>query len=294
MISLIVIIIIITLCVLSSLLIYLLIHSRERFKSPIGEKQRLKYSIHPSMSIITKRLPSRLSISNRRCSSIFNSDEQKLNQTRSYSLANNLFTNKGSGRRQSSIIDSKQISQIEFSVPLTVDKYRRLSAPVCNNLNETNQSTINSIIRTIKLSNQSLPCLVSFSIIYLKSSQIKICFRALTSLPSTIQLQQLTIKVKLIPDGKVKYIQLKNIMEHEKIFSGSNNEYFVQFSNISLSKLNEKGIIMKFHGKDQAKKSIHLGQVGNIYLNQIKNLQEENQIDFIHELEIIKLVRRKK
>jgi hypothetical protein len=294
MIPLILIIVIITVCLLSSLLIYLLIHSRERFKSSIGEKQKLKYSIHPSMSIITKRLPSRLSSSSRRCSSIFNPNEPKPNQTRSYSLANNLFTNKSSGRRQSSIIDSKQISQIEFSLPLTADKYRRLSAPVCNNLNETNQNTINSIIRTIKLSNQSLPSLVSFSIIYLKSSQIKICFHSLTSLPTAIQLQQLTIKVKLIPDGKVKYIELKNIMEHEKIFSDSNNEYFVQFSNISLSKLNEKGIIMKFHGKDQTKKSIHLGQIGKICFNQIENFQEENQIDFIHELEIIKLVRGRK
>jgi hypothetical protein len=295
MISLILIITIIIGCLISSLLIYIFIHSRENFKSSsssTGEKQILKHSIYPSIDIITKKLPSRLSISSRRRSSVFNANEIKLNQTRSCSLANNLFVKTFSGRRQSSIIDSKQISQIEFSLPPTTEKYRRQSAPVCNNVNETNQNTINSIIKIIKSSNQFLPCLISFSISYLKSSQIKINFHSLTSLPSTIQLQQLTIKVKLIPDGKVKYLEIKKIQENEKFFSET-NEYFIQFSNISLAKLHEKAIVMKFHGKDQTKKTIHLGQIGKIDLNQIKNFENENQIDFIHEIEFIKLVRKK-
>jgi len=264
--------IIIILCILSSLFIYLLINPRQNSKSI--ENQRLKYSIHPSIDIITKKLPYRLSVPNH------HHHQGQINQVRSNSFGNNLFVKQSPNRRQSAIIDSKQIAQIEFSVPTTAEKYRRRSVAICNNIIESKPSTINSIIKSIKSSNEIFPYLISFSINTSKSSQIQIYFH---SLPSNISIQQLTIKVKLIPDGKIKYLEIKNFQETE------NNEYLIQFSNVSLIKIHEKAMIMKFSGKDQAKKTIHLGQIGKIFFNQFKT-----PTDFIHEIELFKLVRKKK
>jgi len=277
--------IIISICLLSSVFIYVLIHSRENVKS--HENQRLKYSIQPSFNIITKKLPYHLNISN---SSRRSFNEENLPKLRSHSVANNLFVKNCTNRRQSSIIDSKQIAQIEFSVPLAAEKYRRRSVAICDNMIECHQNTIDSIIKTMKSSNQFTPCLVSFSVNYLKSSQIKIFFH---SLSLNIQLQQLTIKIKLIPDGKIKYLEIKKILQNENIFLDDKQKNFIQFSNISLGKFHEKAIVMKFYGKDQVKKTIHFGQIGKIYFNQLKNFHNENQIDFIHEIEIIKLVRKR-
>ncbi len=281
MISLIWILIIICICV-SSIFIYILIQSRRNVQS--DETRLIKYSIHPSIDIITKRLS--MAHSHRQ-----SSDEEKLTQTRSPSLANNLFVNKCTNRRQSAIIDSKQMANIEFSLPLTPEKFRRRSVAICNNIIESKQNTIDSLIKTMKSTNEFLPCLISFSMKYSKSSQIQIHFHSLTSLPFNIQ--QLTIKIKLIPDGKMKNIEIKNILPNENIFTNVNNENSIQFPNISSTKLHEKAIIMKFHGKDQAKKVIQLGQVGKIYFNQLENLQNENSLDFFHEIELIKPVRNK-
>jgi hypothetical protein len=44
---------------------------------------------------------------------------------------------------------------------------------------------------------------------------------------------------------------------------------------------------MKFYGKDRTKKTIQLGQIGKIYFNQL-----ENQLDFTHEIELIKSVKK--
>ena len=280
MISFLLVIIILSLGIFSSVFIYLLIHSRLHVKS--NEKQRIKYTIQPSFSLITKKLPYRLSIHR-------SSDEIILHTTRSSSLASNLFIKNCTNRRQSSIIDSKQISQIEFALPPSAEKYRRRSVAICNNIIDSPQSTIDSLIKTIRLSTESQPCLISFSINYSKSSQIQIYFHSLTHLPAN--LQQLTIKIKLIPDGKMKTLDLKNIISNENPFANENNEDFIQFSNISLAKLHEKAVVMKFFGKDQIKKNIQLGQIGKIYFNQLKSLQNSNHLDFIHEIEIIKLVR---
>jgi hypothetical protein len=176
------------------------------------------------------------------------------------------------------------MANIEFEVPLTPDKFRRRSVAVCNNIIESKQHTLDSLIKTMKSSNQFLPCLISFSITYLKTSQIKIDFRSLISLPFNIQ--QVSIKVKLIPDGK-----LKNISWNENVFNSDNNENFILFSNIPSVKIHEKAIIMKFYGKDQMKKTIQLGQIGKIYFNQLPILQNEIPLDFFHEIELIKLVR---
>ena len=305
MISIFLIIIIITVCLLLSLFIYVLIHSRENLKPlSINEKQKLKYSIRPSIDIITKKLPKefsyRTNIKSQRLSFIDvhekkeeESKSSHLISVRSHSLANNLFVSKSPNRGRGSIVDSNRIAQIEFSLPPTTEQYRRRSVAICNNIIDSKQITIDSIIKTIQSSNQFLPCLLSFSIIYLKSSQIKIQFYSLTSLPITIQFQQLTIQVKLIPDGKIKCLSIKNLLPNENIFSKDNNEYFIQFSNIPFGKLHEKAILMKIFGKDQSKKTIDLGQIGKIYFNQIKNLNQENQIDFLHEIEKIKKVRKK-
>ncbi|CAF1275051.1 unnamed protein product [Adineta steineri] len=287
MIPLVLTLIIITVFLLSSLFIYVLIYSRENFKSSSSPfaygKRRIKYVIQPSMNIITRRL------STYRSSFSIHHDSNltKPNQTRSYSLANNLSVVKYPHRRRSSIIDSKQIAQIQFEVPLTAEKYRRRSVAVCNNIIETKQSTIDSIIKTIQSSNQILPCLVSFSIIYLESSQIKIQFHSLTSLLSTIK--QLTIKLKLNPDGKAKELSVKKILPDQNIFAEENTEYFIQFSHIPLAKLAEKTLVIKFYGKNQEKKTIQLGQIGKIYFNQIENIENKNQMDFIHEIENIKM-----
>jgi hypothetical protein len=280
MVPLILILIIISICLLSSLFIYILIHSR--IYSTSNENQRIKYSIQPSIDIITKKLPYRLSISSQSRRSL---NAEKFNQFRSQSLANNLFVKNYPNRRQSSIIDSKQIAQIAFALPPGAEKFRRRSVAICNNIIDSRQSTIDSLIKTIKSSNQFLPCLVSFSINYLKSSQIQIHFHSLTSISSNIQ--QLTIKIKLFPDGKTKYLELKTLPDNENIFANDQEKYIIQFSNISLAKLHDKGIIMKFYGKDRTKKTIQLGQIGKIYFNQL-----ENQLDFTHEIELIKSVKK--
>ncbi|CAF2497083.1 unnamed protein product [Rotaria sp. Silwood2] len=289
MVSLILVLTIISAFLLSLVIIYALIHFRENFKSSSSyENQRLTYSTQPSIDIIPKKLVYPLNFSNHYHSSNINLNKKKSNQLRSHSLANNVFITKCSNRRRSSIIDSKQIAQIEFSLPPTTEKIRRRSVAICNNINESKQTTIDSIIKTIKSSHHILPCLASFSLVYYKSSQIKIYFHSLTSLPSAIQLQQLTIQVKLIPDGKVKCFSIKNILHNENIFAQDNNEHLIQFSNIPLTKLHVKAILMKFYGKDQTKKTIQLGQIGKIYFNQINNVENEQPINFIHEIEIIR------
>ncbi|UJR20521.1 hypothetical protein I4U23_023649 [Adineta vaga] len=286
MIPLVLIIIIISILISSLFFIILFIHSRDNLKlsssSTTYEKQKIRYSIPPTMNIITRRLSSyRSSLSNES-----DLDITKSNQIRSHSLATNLFVARCTGRRRSSIIDPKQMAQIQFSLPPTAEKFRRRSVAICHNLLDGKHSTIDSIIKTIISSQQVHPCLISFSISYLNSSQIKIQFHSLTCLPSTIQ--QLTIKVKLNPDGKVKDLTMKNILPNENVFAKENQEYSIQFSHISPTKVDDKTLSMKIHGKDQAKKQIYIGQIGKIHFNEIGNIKNENQIHFTHEIENIK------
>ncbi len=70
----------------------------------------------------------------------------------------------------------------------------------------------------------------------------------------------------------------------------NNDESSILFSNIQLEKIHEKQFSMNIHGKDQTKKSIHLGQIGKIYLNQIHQWEDENPLEFVHEIEKIKSV----
>ena len=247
--------------IVSSVIIFLFLYSRFHIK-PV-ENQRIKYSLPPKIDIITRRLSS----------------------SRSSSLANPLIIHKCSNRRQSSIVDSKLISQIQFSLPENIERIRRRSVAICNNLNEPKQNSIHSLIQTQKISNEYQPILVSFSFDYLKSSTIQIRFHSITGLP--INLQQLTIKIRLLPDGKTKNLEIKRIYPNINPFMDENIEDCVQFSNVLQTKFSDKALIMKITGKDQTKKLAQLGQIGKIYFNQLRDFPME----FIHEIELIKSVR---
>ncbi|CAF3401265.1 unnamed protein product [Rotaria socialis] len=263
-------ILIMAVLLLSLVVIYALIYFRENKKlSSIYENQRLVYSTQPCINMATEKLKYPSNSSNGHHSSNVDLKKAKFDESRSHSVASNLFITKCSNRRRSSIIDSKQIAQIQFSLPPTAEKIRRRSVAICNNIIDSKQTTIDSIIQTI-------------------NHQIN--FYHVLSLPSMVELQQLTVQAKLIPDGKTERFSIKNIIHNENIFSQDNDEYVIVFSNISLTKIHAKAIIMKFYGKDTNKKTIQLGQIGKIHCNQIHNLEHGSSINFIHELEIIKIL----
>jgi len=307
--------VIVAVCLASTLIFYMFMRSYENLKptkpSPY-HKQQIKYSLRPSFDIITRKLnpdfPFRTSISSNKSngsSTTFDpSEETQLtskNQPKYLQLIKPLTTTKRSSSvvnsllqvrrprstnwRQGSIVDSNQMALIQFTLPVNNNdnKYRRRSVAVCSNIIESRENPITMI-------NSTLPCLLSFSIIYLKTSQLKIEFYSLQSLPTNIQLQQLTIKVKLIPDGKEKSIQIKKFIENETTFNDEN----LFFSHIQYEKLHEKSLLMTIHGKDQTKKNVHLGQIGKINFNQINQFDNENRIEFLHEIEKIKPVNIKK
>ncbi|CAF2521378.1 unnamed protein product [Rotaria sp. Silwood2] len=288
--------------------------SRENFKSSsmssINRKQQLiRYPSRPSFGTITKILNPDFSFrtsissnkSNRSSSTANECDENESNYKkhksvesihkpitplRSASMVTNLFQQRrprSSNWRQGSIVDPNQMALIPFSLPINNNnnKYRRRSVAVCNNIIEPRENliTTNDLI---------LPCLLSFSIIYLKNAQIKIQFHSIQSLPSNIHFQQLTIKVKLIPDGKEKSIQIKKLIENEITFEDENNQLFILFSNVPFEKLNERSLVMTINGKDLTKKTINIGQIGKINFNQIHKFENENPVDFIHAIEKIK------
>jgi len=286
--------------------------SRDNLKSSTNEKQQIIHSLRPSIDIITKKLNQDFrfrtsSNKTNRASFPTNSYEENelthkkqhrsagsidlpKTQTRSTSMVTSLLRpprTRSANWRQGSIVDPNQIAMIQFSLPPPINnnnnKYRRRSVAICNSIGEPRENPI--LIR-----DSTLPSLLSFSITYLKSSQLKIQFHSLQSLPEHIHLQQLTIKVKLIPDGKEKSVQIKKSIENETIFGDENNEYSILFSNIPFEKLHEKVLTMTIHGKDQAKKTINLGHIGKINFNQINKFDKENPVDFIHEIEKTKPV----
>ncbi|CAF0867662.1 unnamed protein product [Rotaria sp. Silwood1] len=284
--------------------------NRENYKSSSmsslnGQSCLIKYTSGPSFSIKPKILNPISSIrtsvssnkSDRSSSTINDNDENNLiesinpsiPQTRSVSMVTNLIPfhrPRNSNWRQVSIVDQNQMALIPFSLPTNNsnnnNKYRRRSVAVCNNIIQPTESLITTNDLPLP------PCLLSFSIIYLKNAQIKIQFHSIQSLPSNIHLQQLTIKVKLIPDGKEKSIQIKRTIENEIIFGDENNQLFLLFSNIPFEKLNERSLTMTINGKDQTKKAIHIGQIGKINFNEIHKFEKENPVDFIHAIEKIK------
>ncbi len=308
MISTIIIGIIIAVCLVSTLMIYVFMRSNKNLKT---EKQTIKYNVKPSFHTIVKELPQvfpfRMSSSSQKSnrSSIvtnYDEDESKFRESsksaesltspimpiRSTSMVTNLLQTRRPRTpnwRQGSIVDPNQLASIQFTLPLikNEDKYRRRSVPVLNNIIQLRENPLT-------LTNSTITCLISFSITYLKSSQLKIQFHSLQGLPFNIQLQQLTIKVKLMPDGKEKSIQIRKYIQNETKFGNEDNEIYILFSNIQVEKLPEKYFSMNIHGKDQAKKNVHLGQIGKINFNQIDQWDNENRIEFIHEIEKIKPV----
>ncbi|CAF2162523.1 unnamed protein product [Rotaria magnacalcarata] len=307
--------IIVAVCLVSTIIFYTFMRSREKLKSSsmtsINEKQQIKYSLRPSMHIVTRKLHQDFSFrtslssdkSNHSSSTINEYEENELNYKtqrksvgslqattittplRSASMVTNLFQPRrthGSNWRQGSIVDPNQMALIPFSLPINNNnnnnKYRRRSVAVCNNLLETRENVM--AIKDFKLS-----CLLSFSIIHLKNSQIKIQFHSLQSLPSNIHLENLTIKAKLIPDGKEKSVRIRKSIQNEATFEYENSEFFVLFSNLSFEKLLERSLSMTINGKDQTKKSLYLGHIGKINFNQVNKFNNECRVDFLHAIE---------
>jgi hypothetical protein len=194
---------VVAVCLVSSLIFYVFMRSQNNIKrsSSINEKQQIKYSLRPSMDIITKTLsqefPFRTSMSstksNRSSSTISHYEENEFNNKkqhksaesihslivpfRSTSVATNLSQPRrphSTNWRQGSIVDPNQMALIQFSLPPSNNnKYRRRSVAVCNNIIEKKENPIPTI-------DSTSPCLISFSITYLKSSQIKIQFHSLS------------------------------------------------------------------------------------------------------------------
>ena len=299
----------------STLIVYVLIRSHHSFKRSNNEKQQIKYSFTPSFDMITKRLtqenPSRASISSSEKSSrslsttkfyeinefpsrkSSKSVESLMKTTvpiRSSSMASNLIPNRRlrSTGRHGSIFDSNQIAAIRFTLPSgNYDpRYRRQSVPVLHTLIEPKLN----LLTTIK---SRTPCLLSFSVTHLDNGQLKIHFQSLQGLANEIQLQLLIIKVKLSPDGKDKSLQIRKYIQNEIKFNDEANPLIILFSNISKEKFHEKSISMTVQGKDQAKKSIHLGQIGKIHFDRIQPWNVDQRMEFLHEIEKIKPVRTK-
>lgn len=305
--------IIFAVCLVSTLIVYVLIRSHHSFKSSNHEKQQIKYSFTPSFDMITKRLtqetPSRASTSSGQSHrSLITTKYSEVNEfpfkhssksvesllkptvpIRSSSMASNLFPNRrlrSSNSRHGSIFDSNQISAIRFTLPSANydSRYRRQSVPVLHTLIEPR---IN-LLTTVK---SRTPCLLTFSLTHLENGQLKIHFQSLQGLPNEIQLQLLVIKVKLSPDGKEKSLQIRKYIQNEIKFNDEANPLILLFSHISKEKFHEKSLSMTVQGKDQTKKSIHLGQIGKIHFNIIQPWIIDQPREFVHEIEKVKQVR---
>jgi hypothetical protein len=60
------------------------------------------------------------------------------------------------------------------------------------------------------------------------------------------------------------------------------------------SKLSDKAFLIKLHGKDRMKKNIDLGQIGKIYFNRLTDFQPNKRVEFVHEIEQIRPVGRRR
>ena len=311
--------IVVLVCLVSSLLAVVFMRSRYVHRSPSSssnEKQQIKYSFRPSIDLVAKKLSAdlsfRASVSSTpsdRSSSIIHhlygdTDVERRKQQkssdsihlpifpiRSTSITTNLFhprRPRSTHWRQGSIVDPNQLALIEFSLPSATHdethQYRRRSVPILNNI-------IASKLNVLPAIDSTSPCLLSFSVTHLKTSQIQLDFRSLTSIPSHIHLQQLTIKVKLFPDGKEKSVHVKKLSDQDNLLADAPHPLSISFSNISSEKFNDRNVLMTISGKDRTKKSIQLGQIGKISFNQINQFDNEHRVDFVHEIETMKKVR---
>jgi len=307
-------------CLVSSLILYVFIRSqsiRRSSQSSLNEKHQIRYSFRPSIDLITKKLSEEFSFRSSITSS--KSDQSSTNAihqcddksffpkktqaeqhrsapsinltsfpNRSASMATNFETlrrPRSVNWRQGSIVDSNQMALIEFSLPphhSDLNKYRRRSVPISHDIILTKDSQTTQI-------DGSIPFLLTFSLNYLKTSQIQVEIHSCQGLPMHLHLQQLNIKVKIYPDGKEKTIQWKKLTENEnQQFDDRDQRNSIVFSNISAEKLIEKSFLLTINGKDQTKKNFHLGQIGKIHLNQFQPIIHEQKIDLTHQVEKMK------
>ena len=183
-------------CVISSVIFYIFVRSRNTHNHTKSEKQHIVNPFRPSMGTVTKTFgqdsptqsKSLLSQKNSRSSYPTNQYEiTELTHKKQHRSAGSIHTTITSARsctglvttyplhrprsanwRQGSIVDSKQMALIEFSLPIHKDNsYRRRSVAICNSISEPKENPL--ITR-----DSTLPCLLSFSLTYLKNCQLKV------------------------------------------------------------------------------------------------------------------------
>ena len=306
----------------SSVIFYVFYRSRPELKGSSNEKQQIRYSFRPSIDLISKKLNEDLSLrsslstcrSHHSSSSIpqyaesLCSSKSKGNQSiesltslivpsRSASIGattiHQVRRPRSANWRQGSIVDSSQMALIQFALPpnLRDEKniYRRRSVPICQNLIHPSKE----FAPNASLEPLSPPLLLTFSLFYSTTSQLQVQFQALTGVPERLQLTQLTFKVKLFPEGKEKSLQVRQLSTDENRLANTATEHQLTFSNVSGEKLIERSLLISVHGKDQAKKTVQLGQIGKIPFNQLNRFHPEQRLELIHEVEKIKPVREK-
>lgn len=310
-------------CLVSSLILYVFIRSqslRRSSQSSANEKHQIRYSFRPSIDLITKKLGEEFSFrssvtsskSDHSASTVIQQCDEKCSlprknhveqhqsapainlaslAMRSSSMATTfepLRRPRSVNWRQGSIVDPHRMALIEFSLPphhADLNKYRRRSVPISHDILLTKEPQSNQL-------DGSTPCLLNFSLVHLKTSQIRVEIHSVQGLPTHLHLQQLTVKIKLYPDGKEKSIHWKKLSDAEnQQFDEREQPNSVVFSNVSTEKLLEKCFLLTLNGKDQTKKTFHLGQIGKIHLSQFQPVVSEQKIEFTHQVEKMKKVR---
>jgi hypothetical protein len=287
--------------------LYLLIQYRQHVRSAaISNRYSLKYNIQPSFNLIPQNVNSvvndRASLSNWKNDTSFN-DQTKATHSSilidqpkemltvsSSSFSSNYSSLMAKTRRQSSIIDYKRMAQIEFALPPTKETSWRRSIAGCSNIFEDNLNVIHSIIQTIKSSTEFLPCLLTFSLLYTAQSHFILRFHSLSSLKAKFHFEKLIFKVKLLTDGKTRYLGMATMTNADNLLQFDYNYDSVEFKHILPSKLKEKIIVIKIVGKLPSKKMFSIGRIGKIRLGELKELKVDRPMRFVHEVEEIKMV----
>jgi len=104
----------------------------------------------------------------------------------------------------------------------------------------------------------------------------------------------LTIKVKLIPDGKEKYLNRERKSQNDDETTSLLDDASVIFPSIQKEKLHEKSLLISVSGKGEGKqrrKSHHFGHIGPFMLSDVNNklLTESDlgggEVNCLHEIE---------
>ncbi|CAF1578243.1 unnamed protein product, partial [Didymodactylos carnosus] len=160
---------------------------------------------------------------------------------------------------------------LEFSVP----KRRRSVATVdsvCNRFCiEPEQIKILQVNDAYQTMNR-----LSLRIVYTSQQNLQITFDKFSGLISDEVNEQLTIKTKLLPDGKEKYCTKKNIDVETKLI-----DECITFSNVLKDKLGEKLLLITVTGGKRKKKNY--GQM-EVMLNELHLVQDKDYY-LQHEIE---------